>query len=1105
MTNQRTATYSNHKTQLEIDLEEERHALLEDQKVIRQRAHKLSLETNRRRKALEEKQREEEQKEQRFREEVLQQRKFKLQEATEKFQRAHLPPSQRRRPAYTVYNRPTPKLEDALDQIQGSIPSTYYYVSNQRSPNSTRTTETPSSLSSIGHSTWPRKQHQAARLDLEKIFQDRSAVQSDSNQLYFQHKLEEAQRLLEEQHLSNLQNFHQEVEQLAREESLSSLDSLEENLETVKEDNSPVFSSDPLHKALAEISSSSVNRGYHNTDGGVSGLNGQASLPASSQPKPEEMIVEKRFLMGDEASFTRNGFDHKMMDTLTRIGKIHPVSTYNSSISNQDINHVSRVSVTENKFSYYDRDSTTCNVGVRQSKAWATPDPNPKETTQSSMPHDNKDTPQHHGLSTKPTMTQPLATPVVVPFPESSAGSCQYNVDFKPSKHSDQIHSMRSVPDPEILTNVYNTMTNSHNKPVEINSRESLLHQTRSSPSQSSKTDFGLIEDPKDHVNGSTLSLDDPDLALSTIYRRVRINSAGKEGKKLLKSILKKGSKYENGYTRAIGISKMVLMGDRASIGIRDSVELIKEKEHKKTNNKKLRWLDEIEKIMDDKDVPGMNGTLRTMKKSPVESPAMVHCKESDLAQMTSQNGQAGPPSSVFSTGYHFTKQAWMVSNDEEAKSVGHMYTVRSPPKAKTRVVRRPKSARTPSSVIHRNRKGIIVRPQSATEASKIVRSQGKIMIPHPPPRPASDTNRELVTKAKTQHQNTSISQLNNTNNVLSTNHIINKDNMAYQTVAHSSGNAQTTQAYVPSDMDSASKAALTLNSERVLALQESLPGPIKRYPIFGENGLRLDHTPTDEEIALLWQGVRSALTHKNAASGDFRPGDLPSNLQHARPNLSHIVIDGGTLNNWKSLSRINGFFSPLNNGYVTLTRRKQILDNSENKRRALLEQRKGRPASAGWRPSHLQNVNTMKIGPLQSAHEPGQTNSATLTGEVSESTVQFMLAENLVETSATDGEILAAMQEIQASKHNAAIHRPPPTALSIEEQRLLQSLDRLNQRLQNVQETMIKPSAATNGFQPKSPLKIHQFPPHSAEHMTQAQKYRSLSADPRTRLQRRY
>uniref|UniRef100_A0A8C5TWQ9 Centrosomal protein 126 n=1 Tax=Malurus cyaneus samueli TaxID=2593467 RepID=A0A8C5TWQ9_9PASS len=73
----------------EQDLQEERRALKEDQKIHRSKVMKYLMETNRRRRAFKERQKEEEEKEQRFREQVLQQRKSKFQEATAKFQRAH--------------------------------------------------------------------------------------------------------------------------------------------------------------------------------------------------------------------------------------------------------------------------------------------------------------------------------------------------------------------------------------------------------------------------------------------------------------------------------------------------------------------------------------------------------------------------------------------------------------------------------------------------------------------------------------------------------------------------------------------------------------------------------------------------------------------------------------------------------------------------------------------------------------------------------------------------------------------------------------------------------------------------------------------------------
>lgn len=75
------------------------------------------------------------------------------------------------------------------------------------------------------------------------------------------------------------------------------------------------------------------------------------------------------------------------------------------------------------------------------------------------------------------------------------------------------------------------------------------------------------------------------------------------------------------------------------------------------------------------------------------------------------------------------------------------------------------------------------------------------------------------------------------------------------------------------------------------------------------------------------------------------------------------------------------------------------------------------------------------------------------LSSEVSESTEQFMLAENLVETSAMDTDILAAMDAVKTQQHvflQNKVKRLGLSALSFEEQKLLQSLDRLNQRLKS-------------------------------------------------------
>ncbi|KAM8954960.1 centrosomal protein of 126 kDa-like isoform 3-T3 [Lycaon pictus] len=85
------------KIHLEKNLEEERQILLQQQKICRNRARKYFVESNRRKKAFEEKRKEQEEREQQIREQILQQRKEKFEEVTEKFQRAHIPLSQRRR------------------------------------------------------------------------------------------------------------------------------------------------------------------------------------------------------------------------------------------------------------------------------------------------------------------------------------------------------------------------------------------------------------------------------------------------------------------------------------------------------------------------------------------------------------------------------------------------------------------------------------------------------------------------------------------------------------------------------------------------------------------------------------------------------------------------------------------------------------------------------------------------------------------------------------------------------------------------------------------------------------------------------------------------
>uniref|UniRef100_A0A8C9WZD0 Uncharacterized protein n=1 Tax=Sander lucioperca TaxID=283035 RepID=A0A8C9WZD0_SANLU len=92
--------HSNSRLGADGGLGDERQLLVEEQKLCRSRARKFFLETNRRRKALEERRKQRDVQEQRLIENILKQRRQRVQDATERFQRAHLPPSQRRRQCY---------------------------------------------------------------------------------------------------------------------------------------------------------------------------------------------------------------------------------------------------------------------------------------------------------------------------------------------------------------------------------------------------------------------------------------------------------------------------------------------------------------------------------------------------------------------------------------------------------------------------------------------------------------------------------------------------------------------------------------------------------------------------------------------------------------------------------------------------------------------------------------------------------------------------------------------------------------------------------------------------------------------------------------------
>lgn len=346
---------------------------------------------------------------------------------------------------------------------------------------------------------------------------------------------------------------------------------------------------------------------------------------------------------------------------------------------------------------------------------------------------------------------------------------------------------------------------------------------------------------------------------------------------RFIKGILKKQSKYASGDTTSRYSLGHLTFAKQVALSIRDSVELTRAKakdaEGNKTVKKKLRWLDEVNGEEEDKE---LNTNLIKQNQVKSKSAGLSQSKSSlppdHQPSLTAFSGasRAGPGvTPTASNGYHFTKQAWadvgfqggkLQEQGDEVKVQRNSARTGGP-----KVPRRERSARAGAGPVSSHaRKGAVIRPQSATEASQIARTQGKMIVPRPPPRMEAVEGNPGDTKlyaAKTlysvDHSSASCKQAlpleqasckDNSDGFPSphTHHVIRTDSGVIYTPLPPSYN------YAFSEVP----AKGTPSSGH----QESQGSDGRRGLVYDEKGLRLDCTPTDEDISQLWHGVRCAL-----------------------------------------------------------------------------------------------------------------------------------------------------------------------------------------------------------------------------------------------------
>eukprot|EP00062_Callorhinchus_milii_P007277 gi/632949202/ref/XP_007890014.1/ PREDICTED: uncharacterized protein KIAA1377 homolog [Callorhinchus milii] len=1046
-------------------------------------ARKLTLETNRRRRALEEKCRENAEKEKKFREEVLQERKLRQQNATERFQRAHLPPSQRKQ-NHTVYRKSIPYLEEALEQIQGSFYSSQL-SSLARNTISNRTADSSPNLST------PRESRNSSRykkqlletMSYATLVREQSGINLNIGRTRFHQELEETQRLLEEQQLSSLQKFQQKVHQISKPESLSSLDSLETGGQelvhtkphvsiTFKAENdksSNIIRPHPPINNLFDSVSNNVNdvlkKEYVNAwIGHLVGQNGETNR--SSQ---EIRMTDQLDLINAENGLNSNQYMLESIRKKLNGNDLNPIaalkthqhlhSTYfpNSQIEEKIEDSCSHPVQNYSKSPVKSTSSisqTASPAGI-PSKAWATPLSTPEKTTQRPSKQERLEFVQEGKTASVNILKQP-STPVLL-SPRQKLGNfsqvCTERTETKNVKDGRKIHEIHLQTDTTASsTNDYLFFTS--NKTIDLSSKieENIILSDKDNfrgGSDIKAANHGSVPPQvtcnscKSHCENDVVEEKAIELAPSTSLTTKSLKASKNETKnciyeknnlKRLKGILKKVSKYDNFLCKS-RVTTTGVFGIQLASSVRDSVELAKMKEKESEphlTKKKLRWFDEIEQTnqlkggkLEEMESTGQIKKSELNYQTQLQSPSsqmngfiasenpIVNNKEakrntprSDYKTATNSNllghqeSQFQTPvtvtalkisdtasvnqgvASFVSTGYHFTKPAWAATGVRGTNSNHSKPEKPSVPKRRTKVVCGARSAKAQIGTGATYRKGTMIHPQSVTKASKIFMFDGKIIIPHPPPKPA--INKKQFQNPVATFSSGGQSQINPAGFPANTIDIYSSAMKRDMPEEHNNrGSAVVSDLWSQGEPSSAirtftppcsispgencAKAQYLVNPNQALDQQINLRNCTRRSPVYGENGLRLDHTPTDEEITQLWNGNSVRNFQINPYPSTFEPVQAANSVQNSEEGTYFIY---------------------------------KLEDDSS----------------------------------------------------VSESTAQFMLAENLVKMHTPDNDILAAMEKIQTQRRAFLQHKVQHfglSALSFEEQKLLQSLDRLNQRLQ--------------------------------------------------------
>ncbi|KAM5318658.1 centrosomal protein of 126 kDa isoform 2-T3 [Glossophaga mutica] len=891
-----------------------------------------------------------------------------------------------------------------------------------------------------------------------------------ANKDAFQLKLVETQKLLEDQHLSSLQKFCDEVYQITNSEILSSIDSLEagehEEIYLTLINKEPSTSIQQSSVFLKSANPQSTNLSCFDEDklsfSKTQHINNwliNLDDPNTQNAKTSSDILSKtNVLPSCECFYSKEQNPSAVCRTAEKaanttnnlVGFVCSPPMFIHDKKSKKTSENSTMRTTDSCSGAFKRERPfgSERPTFKFSKSWNSPYSLTQEMATISDDVKYSELTQENRTTSIPTSFVPVATSLLLSPNTQSAKSLPNSIHIKeinPVQCSDKLGELKDVKNEKIKyfnCNKEESPSFSDNFPAAYiphnsDSKDKKQKITKTSSSSNIISNYDLVGQ----------------------HKKMRCNIHERSNVRFLKSILKKESKYAHDYFEALVINQSFKLGNEKAEAIRDSIELTKEKgksaEVPKTI-KKLRWFDEsgdTGKNAEDNHslknrveisqqwsqplhIQTDNGTAsnilsvpaRTVNSTDTKRPMDDSVSENVAALGGSGTNHASLNCSIPSD-FNIAKQAWSASEKEESKSPKHSANSKTQKanlqRDRAKVIRT-KSAKVQSGFVYPNRKGTVIRTQSASKANTFLQTQGKLIVPHPPKSPSNIRSNKNIQACQCQSEMPEDSQNVITNNYFNSKHVLptepklsqwhKESNLPLSHVCSDSVTVVPSLPYCSSECHTLAKINHS-NSTEIFAHQDGALYCTQRCPVYEESHHSVAFRPIKEESVPSWKRQHNILSQNEKAADS------------------------------------------------TVMRRKRI---AGNKKRTLLEQKKQNPGSVRQKCSEQMN----NFGPsIQlSSSQPKQTTRGTSDiEEVSDSTSEFLMAENLVKSSVPEDEILSVMSSKQLQKPDLALNKTQQfniCALSAEEQKILQSLDRLNERLYHVQETICKNPSIKNTLQ---------------------------------------